>query len=289
MPDYWVGDRAGRRLGPVRIEVLRDLISGGRLRGLDKVSTDGKTFRPLAEFPELVALFAAREAEAGKPESNGEAERIMAELNLLKSKPVYEVFGLNPDAPIDAYRASFFALVRRFYPERVPSEPQPGLRQAYNEMFQFLSRVMAQVEALNMSKNPPRSAAPRPPPAFGQREFIGWERRGDDRVYCEVECTLANAAQIFTGHKLVNLSNSGFFLASTRPAPPLGTQIEVTINFAPAARKVTARASVVWENQVDDGKTPRGFGCRFSRLSEDEKKFIQDFVRRAVAAGGAVG
>ncbi len=295
MAEYWVGDRGGRRLGPVRLEVLRDLIKSGRLRGLDKVSIDGTTFKALAEFPEIAALFQEREAEAARPEVKGEAPRLLAEINALKSKQVYEVFGLKPDDPIDAYRAKFFALVRRFYPERIPKDPQPGLREAYAEMFQLLSKLMAQVEALNLSKSPPPRAASaplpalaRPAPKFEPREFIGWERRGDDRVYCDIACTLANAVQIFTGHKLVNISNGGFFLASGR-SPRLGEAMEVSLTFDAPVRKIVAMASVVWENQIEDAKTPRGFGCRFTRISDEEKRFIQDFVRRAVAAGAGVG
>jgi len=290
--EYWVGDRGGRRLGPVRLEVLRDLIKSGRLRGLDKVSTDGATFKALAEFPEIAVLFQEREADAARAGGAGEAQRLMAEINALKSKPIYEVFGLKPDDAIEAYRAKFFALVRRFYPERIPKDPQPGLREAYAEMFQLLSKLMAQVEALNMSKNPPPVTAPasakKPAPAFTPREFIGWERRGDDRVYCDVACTAANAAQLFTGHKLVNISNGGFFLASSR-SPPLGEPVEVTLTFDAPARRITAMASVVWENHNEDAKSPRGFGCRFTRLSDEEKRFIQEFVRKAVAGGAGVG
>src|SRR5437762_3362301 len=105
MAEYWVGDRGGRRLGPVRLEVLRDLIMSGRLRGLDKVSTDGQNFRTLTEFPEIASLFAEREAAAQG--GGGEAERILVEVGKLKEKPIYEVFGLKPEDAIDAYRASF--------------------------------------------------------------------------------------------------------------------------------------------------------------------------------------
>ncbi|MBL8949194.1 MAG: PilZ domain-containing protein [Myxococcaceae bacterium] len=284
----------------MRLEVLRDLITSGRLRGLDKVSVDGVTFKTLPEFPEIAALFQEREAAAASPEAAGEANRLMAEINALKSRPVHDVFGLQQTDSIDAYRAKFFALVRRFYPERIPKDPQPGLREAYSEMFQLLSRLMAQVEALNHAKplpRPPQLAPPvltpvaapvAAPPKFEPKEFIGWERRGDDRVYCDVACTLQNAVQMFTSHKLVNISNGGFFLASSR-SPRLGEPMEVSMSFDPPARKIVAMASVVWENQVTDSKTPRGFGCRFTRISDEEKKFIQDFVRRAVAAGAGIG
>src|SRR5262249_3564704 len=151
-----------------------------------------------------------------------EAERLLAEMTALKTKPVHEVFGLQPDASIDAYRASFFALVRRFYPERIPSTPEPGLKQAYAEMFQLLSKLMTQVEALNRAKRAPPA---KPAPSFPPHDFIGWERRGDNRVYCDIPCTLKNAVQIFNSHTLVNISNGGFFLAASR-SPPLGEAME---------------------------------------------------------------
>src|ERR1043165_1131216 len=111
MANYWVGDRAGRRLGPLALHVLNDLVVSGRIRGLDVVSPDGKTFKPLAEFPEVAALFQKRDETAHQA---GEAERLMAELNAMKSKPAYQVFGLKPDDSIDAFRAKFFALVRHY-------------------------------------------------------------------------------------------------------------------------------------------------------------------------------
>src|SRR5256885_846843 len=47
---------------------------------------------------------------------------------------------------------------------------------------------------------PARAEAPPPPkaaPTYDPSEFIGWERRTDNRVYCEVHCTIENAAKIF--------------------------------------------------------------------------------------------
>ena len=150
----------------------------------------------------------------------------------------------------------------------------------------LLSTLMAQVEALNMAKSLP-AAPPKPAASFQQKEFIGWERRGDDRVYCNVSCTTDNAVQMFVTHKLVNLSTGGFFLATTR-SPRLGDQVEVTLNFDSPRKKITAMATVVWENQLDDPKTPKGFGCRFVRLPAEDKAFIQEFVRKALSSGQAV-
>jgi uncharacterized protein (TIGR02266 family) len=283
MADYWVGDQAGRRLGPVGFEVLRDLINSGRLVWLDKVSRDGATFRPLAEFPEIAALFAQRRPP-GEP---GEAQRVLREIGALKSKPISEVFGLSPGDPIDAYRAAFFALVRRFYPERIPKEVNPELRHAYGEMFHFLSRLMAQVEALNaratQAFSPSRVASA---PPSQPKDFIGWERGVDNRVYCQVECNRQNVAAIFMGHKLANISTGGFFLGTAR-TPALGDAVQITMKFDAPRREIVANASVVVESHVDDPRVPRGFGCRFTRLSDDDKKFIQDFVRDAAVANAA--
>lgn len=287
MADYWVGDQAGRRLGPVGFEVLRDLINSGRLVWLDKVSRDGVNFRPIAEFPEISGLI-SQKRPPGEP---GEAQRVLREIGALKAKSVSEVFGLSPNDPIDAYRAAFFALVRRFYPERIPKEANPELRHAYGEMFHFLSRLMAQVEALNARSTPGRSpspsrapaAPPKPVPTYQPSEFIGWERGTDNRVYCEIECTRQNAAAIFTGHKLVNISTGGFFLSTPR-TPSLGDAVQITLKFDAPPKQIVANASVVVESQLDDPRAPRGFGCRFTRLSDEDKKFIQDFVRKAAEA-----
>jgi uncharacterized protein (TIGR02266 family) len=146
-------------------------------------------------------------------------------------------------------------------------------------MFHFLSRVMAQVEEL---KHTAKAA-----PAYKPKDFIGWERRVDNRVYCEVECNVSNAAQLFTDHKLVNISNGGFFVATTR-TPALGEAVDVVLRFDNPHRRIAGQATVVWENQIDDARTPRGFGCRFVKLSDEDKKFIREFVRKATAAGDSV-
>ena len=310
MSNYWVGDRAGRILGPVGLEVLQDLIRSGRLLGLDKVSRDGVNFSPLSDFPEVAGIFAERHGQDREAKDRAEAQRISTEIGKLKDRAVHEVFGLKPTDSVDAFRASFFALVKRFYPDRVPKEAHPSLRQAYGEMFHFLSRLMAQVEARNSlglapaqtpaplaasrtpvplapTKTPAPVAASKSAPSYQPEEFIGWERRGDNRVYCEVKCTLSNAQRIFNAHTLVNIANGGFFLAANS-APPLGGRLEVTLTFDNPVRQITATASVVWENQVPDSRTPRGFGCRFVQLSDEERVFIQQFVKKALSAGRAV-
>jgi uncharacterized protein (TIGR02266 family) len=149
-------------------------------------------------------------------------------------------------------------------------------------MFHFLSRVMAQVEELKHTQ-----AAKTDAPAYKPKDFIGWERRTDNRVYCEVSCNMSNAAQIFADHKLVNISNGGFFVATPR-TPALGEHVDVVLKFENPHRTIAGRATVIWENQIADPKTPRGFGCRFVKLSDEDKKFIREYVHKATAAGDSV-
>lgn len=282
---FWVSDPGGRRLGPVRFEVIRDLIKTGRLVGLDKVSQDGKTFVPLVQFPQIAQLFAQRKQELEEAEDRAAAQRINAEIGALKNKTIADVFGLSASDPIDSYRASFFAMVKRFYPDLVPSHRHASLRQAHDEMFAFLSRLMVQVEA-RIGKQP-APAPSRPNPTYAAKEFIGWERRADNRIYCEVVCTFANAAQMFR-HKLLNIADGGFFLANNQ-CPPLGEQLAITLKFNDPPREIGASATVIWENAVDSFKSPRGFGCRFVSIAEDDKKFLQYFVKKALAISSGPG
>src|SRR5688572_24191306 len=111
MPNYWIGDAAGRVLGPVSLQTIQDLMGKGRLRGVDRASTNGKEFRPLGEFPELVTVSAAASSPQRSKDEQKEADAMQAELAKLRGRPVHEIFGLQPDAGIEAYRAKFFLMV----------------------------------------------------------------------------------------------------------------------------------------------------------------------------------
>ena len=146
MSDYWISDAQNRVLGPVGLEVIGHLVRAGRLKNLTRASRDGQHFAELRAFPEVAALIEAASTAQRMEQDRQEARRLSEQLEALRGKPVHEVFGLAPDASIDAFRASFFSLVRRFYPERLPREADGELRQAYGAMFSLLSRLMAQIE-----------------------------------------------------------------------------------------------------------------------------------------------
>ncbi|MBJ6759610.1 TIGR02266 family protein [Myxococcaceae bacterium JPH2] len=128
---------------------------------------------------------------------------------------------------------------------------------------------------------PVRRAAPAPAaPAYTSAEFVGLERRTDDRIHADVKVSLQNAG-IFTDHRIINLSSGGLFIATDKPLR-LGTQVELTLRFDDPARVMTMRSSVIWENSLDDGKNPRGYGLRLSSLRPEERDFIQQYLKRRV-------
>nr|WP_242589699.1 TIGR02266 family protein [Corallococcus macrosporus] len=125
---------------------------------------------------------------------------------------------------------------------------------------------------------PIRRAAPAPAPSYSSAEFVGLERRSDDRLHADVKVTMKNTG-IFTDHRIINLSSGGLFIGTDRPLR-LGTQVELTLRFDDPERVMTLRSSVIWENSLDDGKNPRGYGLRLSALRAEERDFIQQYVRR---------
>ncbi|QAT87781.1 DnaJ domain-containing protein [Corallococcus coralloides] len=138
---------------------------------------------------------------------------------------------------------------------------------------------------------PPPAPAPAPPPpapvrrpmaapapSYSSAEFVGLERRSDDRLHADVKVSMKNTG-IFTDHRIINLSSGGLFIGTDRPLR-LGTQVELTLRFDDPERVMTLRSSVIWENSLDDGKNPKGYGLRLSSLRAEERDFIQQYVRR---------
>jgi uncharacterized protein (TIGR02266 family) len=119
-------------------------------------------------------------------------------------------------------------------------------------------------------------------PTYSSAEFVGLERRSNDRIHADVKVSSQNAG-IFTDHRIINLSSGGLFIATDRPLR-LGTQVELTLRFDAPPRVMTLRSSVIWENILEDGKNPQGYGLRLSGLRKEERDFIQDFINQARAA-----
>jgi uncharacterized protein (TIGR02266 family) len=313
---YWIGDADGRVLGPVSLDVVHELVKTGRLQDVTRASTDGHRWGAPEQYPEILALL----LHAPKPEvlfelERQEAGRVWEQLRAMQGKAPYELFRLEQNASVDAYRNAFFKLVKRFYPDRVRAQAHPDLRRAYSDAFHFLSRLMVHIESelsagnlvgampstgatpvpaaapkLPRPMSAPAQAKPEPPakpslrPAQPQRatylpnEFVGLERR-DDRVEVTVRVNARNSA-MFTQHPLVNLQSGGVFLAC-HTSLPLGTPVEVVFRFDEPAREIKARGRVILENAGGDPRTPVGFGVRLVTLPDSEKSFVQAFLQRA--------
>jgi uncharacterized protein (TIGR02266 family) len=317
---YWIGDAEGRVLGPVPLDVVQDLVRTGRLQDVTRASTDGQRWGAPEQYPEILALL----LHAPKPEAlleleRQEAGRVWEQLRAMQGKAPRELFRLEHDASVDAYRNAFFKLVKRFYPDRVRAQAHPDLRRAYSDAFHFLSRLMVHIEtelaagravgAMPVLRDTPLpSLAPRLPkplsfpagaeperlkpasrqlersPAPGARATYEPSEfvgleRRDDRVEVTVRVNARNSA-MFTQHPLVNLQSGGVFLAC-RTSLPLGTPVEVVFRFDEPAREIKARGRVILENAGGDPRTPAGFGVRLVTLPDSEKSFVQAFLQKA--------
>lgn len=298
-------------LGPVALDVVQELVRTGRLQDVTRASTDGHRWGAPEQFPEILALL----LHAPKPEvllelERQEAGRVWEQLRAMQGKAPQELFRLEQDASVDAYRNAFFKLVKRFYPDRVRVQAHPDLRRAYSDAFHFLSRLMVHIEnelaagrtvsvmptlretptpapvlvkAVSAQATPKpaaraRGAAPVSRPTYEPGEFVGLERR-DDRVEVTVKVNARNSA-MFTQHPLVNLQSGGVFLAC-RTSLPLGTPVEVVFCFDEPAREIKARGRVILENAGGDPRAPVGFGVRLVTLPDSEKSFVQAFLQAA--------
>ena len=147
MPEYWIGDVEGRVLGPVSLDVVQDLVNTGRLTEITRVSRDGRNWGTPSGFPEVMTLLVnAPSPDALLQSERHEATRVREQLRAMQGRPPHEIFRLDRNASVDAYRNAFFKLVKRFYPDRVRAQAHPDLRKAYADAFQFLSRLMVHIE-----------------------------------------------------------------------------------------------------------------------------------------------
>jgi uncharacterized protein (TIGR02266 family) len=317
MANYWIGDAAGRVLGPLTLQALRDLIGSGRLKAVTRASRDGSTWVPLQDFDEVKDLVSAMKPSAGADKQ--QAEQIRSRLRDLQNlRTPNEVFGVKPGATLDELRLAFFRMAKRFSPEHLPADTAPELRRASQEMFDFLSQKMREAEARPAQATPvrgtpapvrgpapvapgargvpPGSTAPFTPaspvatpvrkqvaaPTYSSEEFVGLTMRThNDQVHADIHVTASNVG-MFTEHRLVNLSSGGLFINTRRPLR-LGTKVNLRLHFEQPQRSIELRSAVIWEHALDDGKQPQGYGLGLASLRPDEKTFLQEFIRSHVS------
>jgi uncharacterized protein (TIGR02266 family) len=122
------------------------------------------------------------------------------------------------------------------------------------------------------------AAKPRPAaPTYSADEFVGIAKREADKIHATVRVT-PRSVGMFMDHPLINLATGGLFIPADRPLR-LGTQVELTLSFEQPPRAIVLRSAVIWENAVDDGRQPRGYGLRLSELRAEERAFLQEYVR----------
>ncbi len=296
MAEFWIADAAGRVLGPVGLTVLEDLTTTGRLKDLVRASRDGKNWKPLSEIPELARLGVAPAPADRRSQESETARHHRALLEQMQGRPAHELFKVARGAALQEYRSAFFSMVKRYYPDRLPADVDPALHKACEDVFLFLAGAMAQFEKGRLAEGSLTvrapatatvSAASRPKPAppaprYLPGEFVGFERRGEERMFCEVQVSPKNAA-MFTGHKLMNLANGSVFLASSERLP-LGTLLEMVFDFDRGRRLVKAAGKVAWENQADP-KNLRGYGVRLLRIAPEDVAFVKEYVAVATQKG----
>jgi Tfp pilus assembly protein PilZ len=284
MADYWITDSEGRVLGPVGLEVLRDLMTAGRLQPISKVSRDGSSWLTVESVPELYDLGERRQVERAREKQ--EAVKLRALLEGLRSKPAHEIFKVPKDAPIQLYREAFFRLSKKFHPDSLPKDVDLELAAECNRTFRFLSRLMNQVESAMLARpvEPIRMTPPRPKelPRYDPEEFVGITPVGD-RLEAHVRVTRENASLLFIDHPTMNVRHGACFLAGER-AFPLGTLITVVFDFVEPHHTISARGKVAWED-LGRSNTRHGFGISFLDLRQGDRDYIRTFVERTRSNG----
>ena len=274
--DYWIRDRRHRVLGPVSLEVLKDLVAVGRLRHVEGISLDGQTFGALADFPGLVDLVAAPAPSARdlSTQDQDQANLLRARLARLRALPDSEVFKVPDTASPQEFLSAFFALAKEFHPDRVPAH-FPELHAASADLLHFVTeRINNRIRAAH-ARPTALLAAPLPgPKLFDGSQFVGLERNQAGRTQATVRIT-RESVSMFTRHSMINLSNSGIFLPGLHA--PLGNAIDLLFRFVAPGRDIRTTGKVVWENAANN-RHPLGSGVRYGRLPDDETAFIIDYV-----------
>jgi Tfp pilus assembly protein PilZ len=295
--DFWIADAEGRVLGPVGLEVLKDLILAGRLDRISRLSQDGINWSSLECVPELAEVARQRASGERASREKEEAAKLRGQLEALRIRPAHEIFRVAKDAPIEVYREAFFRLSKKFHPDSLPAGVDRELADACAIAFRFLSGLMNRVEAALLGD--PYLAVPTTAPAeptrtlrelprYDPHEFVGIRPIGEGAVQARIRVTGQNVS-MFTDHPMMNLQHSSFFVADNRVLP-LGTTLALTLNFDDPPYTIVARGRVAWEDVGRSGPGfAHGFGVTFQDLREKDRKFIREFIERSRKPQQAVG
>ncbi len=288
--NFWLCDEEKRVLGPVGLEVVRELFKAGRLTVRTLVMREGApagSWSQMTALPELADLFAADAAEKRLAEERAQAKKIDERIRSLRDLPPHAVFGVPTDAPLDDYRAAFFRLSKAFHPDRLPETAAPELKDACALAFRFLSGLLVRVEnglqripaPRNGAKpDPQQSAPPRSftpaPDRYAPESFVGLVPESDG--YAATVKVTARSAGMFVEHPLVNIKQSGFYVAS-ETVLPIGTNVKVNLQFDDTGHTIQSRGRVSLE--AARGAKVRGFGVTMSQLDPKDRRFIEEYLQ----------
>jgi hypothetical protein len=269
--DYWLADADARVLGPIGLEVLKDLAASGKLADVRAVSRDGRSFAPLSKFPEVVAALGPRLPGAVQSEQAAAIQRLRQWLGEIRHQPAHDVFRVPEASPPDTYRAAFFTLVKRFYPDRLSPEATVELRKACEDVFLALAAKMLEVE---------RRRAPAAAPASGRSEVsaIAW-RGGTLDVKLKVK---AHDVRFFTWHPEANFRFDSLYVETQEFAVP-GTPVSLHVEFEGSPEAMTAWGRVLRLEAAPGSNLPKGLAIKLLDLPEATRSFIRTWIARASA------
>lgn len=269
--EYWLADSEARVLGPIGLEVIRNLHVRGKLTDVRAVSSDGKKFVPLREVPELLKVLStpvtANDATRAQIETTAQIRDWLASIH---DRPSTEVFKVLPGSSRDTWRAAFFALVFRYVPGRLPPDTTQELRLACEDAFLALSERMVEVERQFRA---PASSPPAPPPlpAADPPPSARITHRGQS---LSVQLSLrAGDARPFTQDMEHNWQTDALFIHTHERVVP-GTQVELVLSFEGHVTQLHAAGRVM-------AARVGGFTTRLLNLGEAERAVIRTWVARA--------
>lgn len=268
---YWLADSEARVLGPIGLDVVRDLAVKSKLGDVRAVSRDGRTFVAVHDVPEIHELL-------GQPAGASEVLRAQVQathqirqwLAAIRDRTTSEVFRVPPGASREAHRAAFFAIVQRYVPGRLPPDATEELRVACEDAFLQLAERMVDIERQYRASAPPEvppMLSPASPPPV-----VTW--RGG---MIHVRLTLNRGdARPFTIDPDSNWRSDSLFVQSTEKVM-VGTPAEVTIALEGHVTQINAVGRVVGVKPT----YPVGFSVRMLDIEEPQRSLIRTWVARS--------
>jgi len=77
-----------------------------------------------------------------------------------------------------------------------------------------------------------------------------------------------------------DLGTGGVFIQTTKPLPT-GSAIDLTFTIPDSKETLTASGTVIWvQGTVNKSEASAGMGVQFAGFSNDQRKLLEDFVKR---------